>query len=237
MRFALTLAVVLAATHSFAADLTLSDGDEIRIGHVLSEKYAKARGLATSPQVKRIEEYLQTVGNRVSANAPRHLPFHFHYDPDPTFKSSVALPGGEIFVGAGILAYLDSEDQLATILGHEIGHVALNQCRDRLVRALAERRLSPAAAEKLNVEEFYASYGRDGELAADREGMKLAAAAGYAPQSAVRLLETFLVLADRSPSTPRDSKTTLQDRITQIRAVIDKDKLPIPGQEKPLTLP
>jgi predicted Zn-dependent protease len=234
VRFAPTLALVLAATHSFAADPTLSDADEIRIGHILADKYAKARGLAATPQVKRIEKYLQTVGDRVAVNAPRRLPYHFHYDPDPGFKSSVALPGGEIFVGAGILAFLDSEDQLATVLGHEIGHVALNQCRDRLVSVLAEQHLSPAEADRLGVEQFFVSYGPDGELAADGEGVKFAAAAGYSPQSAVRLLETFLLLAERSP-TPLNNGM-LQERIAQIRAVIERDKLPIPSREKPLGL-
>jgi predicted Zn-dependent protease len=236
VRFALTLALILAEP-SFAADSTLSDADEIRIGHVLAGKYAKARGLATTPQVKRIEKYLQTVGDRVAANAPRRLPYHFHYDPDPAFKSSVALPGGEIYAGAGILAFLESEDQLATVLGHEIGHVALNQCRDRLVSVLAARHLSPIEADRLGAEQFFASYGPDGELAADGEGVKLAAAAGYSPQSAVRLLATFLLLAERTASTPDDLKTTLQERIAQIRAVIERDKLPIPSREKPLVLP
>jgi predicted Zn-dependent protease len=87
------------------------------------------------------------------------------------------------------------------------------------------------------VEKFFDGYGHDGELAADREGLKLAAAAGYAPQSAVRLLETFLTLAERSPGVPNDSKRALQERIADMRSVIDKDKLGIKNSEKPLALP
>jgi predicted Zn-dependent protease len=229
--------LVLLATRSFAADPAISNADESRIGRMLAKKYVQSRGIATSRQSERIEEYLQTVGGRVAAHAPRGLSYRFHYDPDPAFKSSLAFPGGEIFVGGGILALLDSEDQLATILGHEIEHVALNQCRDRLASVLAEQRLSPTQAEKLGVEKFFPSYGNDGELAADREGVKLAAAAGYSPQAAVRLLETFLLLAERAPGTPNDSKTMIQARIAQIRSVIEKDQLPVPTLEKPLVLP
>lgn len=114
--------------------------------------------------------------------------------------------------------------------------MSLKQCRNRLLSVLTEQHLSPAGAKKLSVESFFASYGHDGELAADREGVKLAAAAGYSPQSAVRLLEIFLLLAERSPSTPNDSKLTLPERIAQINSVIETDKLPIPGSEKPLAL-
>jgi predicted Zn-dependent protease len=235
----LTAAVtlILSATHTFAADTALSNAEEARIGQILAGKFANLRGLAPSPRAASIEKYLQTVGDRVAANAPRQLSYHFHFDPDPGFKSAVALPGGEIFVGGGIVAVLDSEDQLATVLGHEIGHVALRHCQDRLLRLLGESNLSFADADQLGVEKFFDGYGHDGELAADREGLKLAAAAGYAPQSAIRLLETFLTLAERSPGVPNDSKRALQERIADMRSVIDRDKLAIKSSEKPLALP
>jgi predicted Zn-dependent protease len=236
VRSRLALAFLLAALRTFAADPALTDADEARIGRTLAEKYTKDRGLAPTPQAKSVEKYLQTVGDTIAAKEPRHLSYHFHFDPDPRFKSAVALPGGEIFIGGGVLALLDSEDQLAIVLGHEIEHVALNQCRDRLSTALAEQHLSLAQAAKLGVEKFFPNYGYDGELAADREGVKLAAAADYSPKSAIRLLETFILLAERSPTPPRDS-TMLQDRIAQLRSTIDHDKLPIPSREKPLALP
>ena len=236
VKFTLAIALLLTARHGFAAP-GLSEADEARVGHILAGKVTTLRGTAPTPQTERIENYLQTVGDRVAAKVPRQVRFHFHFDPEPGFKSAFALPGGEIFVGGGILAFLDSEDQLAVILGHEIGHVALNQCQARLVSILAEQHLSPADAEKLNVESFFGSYGHDGELAADREGVKLAASAGYSPRSVVRLLETFLFLGERSPHTPNDSKAMLLERIDQIRFLIEREKLSLPSSEKPLMLP
>jgi predicted Zn-dependent protease len=66
-----------------------------------------------TPQTTKIDEYLQTVGDRVAAHAQRKLPSRFHFDPGPAFKGAVGLPGGQIFVGGGILAHMDSEDQFA----------------------------------------------------------------------------------------------------------------------------
>jgi predicted Zn-dependent protease len=114
------------------------------------------------------------VGDHVAAHAQRKLLYQFHFDPDSGFKSAVALPGGQIFVGGGILAYLDSEDQLAAVLGREIEHVALNHCRDRLIQVLSDQHLSADDADKLDIELFMPGYGYDNEFAADREGVKLA---------------------------------------------------------------
>src|ERR1700744_6066782 len=125
-----------------AATGTLSDADEIRIGRVLAQNFEQAEGLSPTPQTMHIEAYLQTIGARVAANAQRKLPYEFNYDPNPTFRSALGLPGGQVFVGAGLLAFIDSEDQLAVVLGHELEHVALNQCHDRLVKVLADQHIS-----------------------------------------------------------------------------------------------
>jgi metalloendopeptidase OMA1, mitochondrial len=110
----------------------LSDADEVRVGKLLAAKFVKIEGLQDTPQTTKIEKYLQSVGDRLGAHAERKLPYHFHFDPDPSFKSGFALPGGEVFVGGGALAMMDTEDQLAIVLGHEMEHVAQNQCRERL---------------------------------------------------------------------------------------------------------
>jgi predicted Zn-dependent protease len=237
MMLSLVPLLFLALMQALPAGTTLSDADESRIGHMLAVRVAKMRGLKPSPQTLKIDRYLQTVGDRIAAAAPRRLHYRFRFDPDPGFKSAFALPGGEIFVGGGVLAFLNSEDQLAVILGHEIEHVVLNHCRDRLQNALIEQHLSPADSARLKVESFFRGYGHDGELAADREGVKLASAAGYSPKAAVRLLEIFLLISEQSPDTPNDSNTMLRERIAQILSVIEENRLPIPSSERPLALP
>src|SRR4051812_39084571 len=147
---------------------SLTDADEVRIGKALGAKFMDIEGTKPTPQTTKIEGYLQGVGDRLAAHAQRKLPYRFHYDPDPGFKSAFALPGGEIFIGAGVLAMMDTEDQLAIVLGHEMEHVAQDQCRDRLVEELSKANLKPETGEKLKVEPFLPGYGHDREFTADR---------------------------------------------------------------------
>jgi beta-barrel assembly-enhancing protease len=224
----------IAHAQSETSALKITDGDEIRAGEVLAKKYELAAGLAPAPEIRRIEAYLQQVGERVAAHAQRPLPYRFHYDPNPAFKSAVGLPGGHVFVGAGILTYMDTEDELAVVLGHEIEHIALGQCRDRLAQEMAKDHLSFSRIRSLPLDPFLGSYGHDGEFAADLGGVKLAMAAGYSGNAGVRILRMFLFQADQMPRTPSEAKANLEARIAQIQPLVDSQK-PAPD-EKPLGL-
>jgi predicted Zn-dependent protease len=217
--------------------IEVTDADEIRIGYALAKDFEQEEGMAPTPQSIKLDAYLQSVGDKVAVNARRKLPYRFHFDPSPGFRSAVGLPGGQIYVGAGILAYTDTEDQLAVVLGHEIEHVDLNQCRERLIKVLGEQHLSVKDGEKLKVDPFLDGYGHDKEFAADREGVILAMKAGYSAEGGVRLLQTFITLGEQMPNTSSEAKANLEARIAQIRAVRDGSDLPKPAKEKPLALP
>jgi predicted Zn-dependent protease len=227
----LVVAAALASAQALKPP-TISDRDEVRIGEVLARQFIAEEGMAPTPQITKIDQYLQSVGERVAAHAPRRLPYRFHFDPTPNFKSAVGLPGGQVFVGGGILAYIDSEDQLAAVLGHEIEHIALNQCRERLEKIMLEQHLSASDASKLKVDDFLPGYGHDKEFAADREGVKLASEAGYSGNAAVRLLQTYIILGQQMPNTQSEAKLNLEQRIGQIQGLhLPKTK------EKPLAVP
>ena len=238
----LTLILVLCAHLVAQPDSTpitqssLSDADEVRIGKLLASKFIQLEGMQSTPQTSKIEAYLQSVGDRLTPLAQRKLPYRFHFDPDPAFKSAFALPGGEIFVGGGVLAMMDTEDQLAIVLGHEMEHVAQNQCRDRLISELSTNGLTAKTADRLKVEPFLPGYGHDGEFKADWEGVKLAAEAGYSPQSAIRLLTMYVILGQQMVHTASEAEKNLKARIAQIQRLIDTEKLATP-KEKDLALP
>jgi predicted Zn-dependent protease len=213
----------------------VSDADEAKIGRVLAQKYEAANGIGDSEQKRKIDAYLQKVGDKVAANAERKLPYQFHFDPNPIFRSAVGLPGGQIYVGAGILAYMDTEDQLAMVLGHEIEHVNLNQCRERLEKILKEKNWTAADAEKLDVDPFLDGYGHEKEFAADLGGAKLAVAAGYSAEGATRLLRTFVILGEQMPNASSEAKANLEARIAQIQPLAEQS-VAMKRKERPIEL-
>jgi predicted Zn-dependent protease len=226
---------LVANAQSSVSAPVITDAQEIRVGVVLAAKFESANGLAPTPRITKIEAYLQQVGDRIAAHAQRRLPYRFHFDPDPSFKSAVGLPGGQVFVGGGILAYMDTEDQLAVVLGHEIEHIALGQCRERLVEQISKAHLQRGGIKSIRLEPFLGSYGHNEEFLADLEGVKLAMAAGYSASAAVRMLQMFVIQADEMPHTPSEARANLEARIAQIQPLVHSQK-PAPT-ERLLALP
>ena len=158
----------------------MSDEDEIRIGDQLAGVYVNRQQSGKTPEVGIVERYITRVGEQVGRNAHRKLPYKFHYIPGSYFINAFALPGGHVFVGGGLLELMDSEDELAAVIGHEIEHIDHYHCAERVQRELALRQLSALGdLIALPIEVFEAGYSKDQELEADREGTRLAVQAGY----------------------------------------------------------
>ncbi len=170
----------------------LPDEKEIEIGNQLARKYeAMLSRPGNNPEAQAIQSYIQKVGETVAQHAHRRLPYRFHYVPDVNFINAFALPGGHVFIGEGLLELMTTEDALAAILGHEIEHIDHYHCAERLQIELAMRRLPLSGIVRLPAAVFVAGYTKDQELEADREGAKLAAAAGYSPLEVIAVFEQF----------------------------------------------
>jgi predicted Zn-dependent protease len=215
----------------------LTTEDEIRAGDALLASFQKSQGFAETAETKAIEDYLKKVGDKVARNASRKLAYKFHLDPHPGFRSAVAYPGGQIVVGGGVLALMQHEDELALVLGHEIEHIDLKQCAERVTEMMQKNHLTPEEFDKLSIEDFGKPYGKEGELAADREGLKLAVAAGYSPRAAVELLEVFQFLSRDSKPAPRSDAPSLEERIQQAREEIKTRQWDESKLETQLALP
>lgn len=232
------LAFLFCISEVQAANPTPGMVDEVRAGNLLLSAFRKQTGFSETDETKRIEAYLQKIGDQVAKNASHKMPYTFHLDPHPSFRSAVAYPGGVILVGGGVLALMQNEDELAVVLGHEISHVDLGQCHQRLVEIMERDHITAEQFGKLSIEDFGNPYGKDGELAADREGIKLAASAGYSPHAAIELLEVYQFLSrNAKPTPPRKDAPSLEERIHQAHDEIRSEGWDDSPAQKPLQLP
>src|SRR5580692_4526401 len=100
----------------------LSDEEEIAIGRELATKYS-GQVMKLTPEEEALEKYVRRVGGAVSAHAQRHLDYNFHLIPDHNMINAFSLPGGPVYIGEGMLDQMETEDELATILAHEVEHI------------------------------------------------------------------------------------------------------------------
>src|SRR5947199_1591176 len=109
----------------------VSRAQEKELGDAEAKRVAEAMGLHDAPA---LDAYLSTVGQRLVEHAPGHDTYVFHVV-DMEEPNAFALPGGHVYVSRGLLAIMNSEDELAGVLGHEIGHVAARHAARRVTRA------------------------------------------------------------------------------------------------------
>jgi len=201
---------------------------EVILGERLVHEYEKQFGLASTPELDGISRYVSSVGSRVASVLPSRLQYHFVFDPNPSFKSAFALPGGYIIVGGGLLATAQTEDELANALAHEIEHVELGQVSRRVSELGKQKEM-----KNMKVSELWPGYTKEEELACDLSGQKLAAKAGYSPAGMLTLLETFKALRKGEPEEPSEKHPSLSERITQAEPLANAS----PQKQKPLRIP
>ena len=169
----------------------ISDDQEIAIGNELAQQYS-INDAKLSVEELALDSYVRRVGSVVASHAHRHLPYSFHMLPDRSMINAFSLPGGPVYIGRGLLDLMTSEDELASVLGHEIEHIDHYHCVERVQVEAKLRNLKLGvigALVQIPLSVWEAGYNKDEELEADREGMRLAVLAGYSPYGAVTLFE------------------------------------------------
>ena len=190
----------------------VSHADEVKLGETQYAPTRQSEG-GDFTVLPELSAYVSEVGQKVAAVSDRKLPYEF-----VVLNSSVpnawALPGGKIAVNRGLLTELQSEGELAAVLGHEVVHAAARhgaKAQERATMMSAGMQIAQVAGAVGGVDANLSSlvlqgagagaqmaqmrYGRDAELEADQYGMKYMKAAGYDPAGAVTLQETFVRLA------------------------------------------
>lgn len=191
------------------------------------------------------QQLVDRVGRRLLerglADVDVPYPFEFHLLADPKTVNAFALPGGQIFITDALFARLETEGQLAGVLGHEIGHVIERHGAEHLAKARLTQGLvgavavgatdpdSPVGAQQAALiasvvgQMINLRYGREDELESDEWGVILMLKAGYDPRAQIRVME-ILREASGGGSQPEFLSTHPDpgNRIERIRAIIDQ---------------
>ena len=176
----------------------VSDEEENQIGEQLARSYGWAPERLGTAESQKIAAYVRGVGLRVAVSAKRQrIRYRFYYRDEKYFCNAGALPGGQILIGHGLLELMRSEDELASVLAHEIVHVDQRHAIERFQYEMKSRQLGMRGLYRLaqmGVQLYQASYSKEQEDEADRLGLELAVAAGYSPAGAVDFMTRFELL-------------------------------------------
>jgi len=176
----------------------LSDEQEITIGRELASHYA-GQVMKLTPEEEALQKYVQRVGGTVAVHAHRHLDYNFHLIPDHNMINAFSLPGGPVYIGEGMLDLMETDDELASILAHEVEHIDHYHCIERVQIEAKLKKLDLDVIGQLAqipLEFWQAGYHKDEEFEADREGVRLAVESGYSPYGAVTLFTRLAKLCN-----------------------------------------
>lgn len=167
--------------------------------------------------------------------------FDFHLLADENTVNAFALPGGQIFITAGLLKRLETEGQLAGVLAHEIGHVVARHSAQQIAKAKLSQGLTGAAAiatydpddpssrsgavaAAMVAKLLNMSYGRDDELESDRLAVRLTGKAGYDPRAMIEVMR-ILEQASGGARGPEFMQTHPNpgNRVAEIQKAIEQE--------------
>jgi predicted Zn-dependent protease len=180
----------------------ISEETELSMGKGADKQIVQQYGIY---QDKQLQLYVNKVGQKLVSNlSDKVFRRYFFKLVDSSEINAFALPGGYIYVTRGLLAMLNSEAELAGVLGHEIAHVTLHHGAKMMVRSIGAQILSigGAIANPENAgqwlmvstamfQQINLGYGREAELESDAQGMLTATESGYKPVGIVNFLKNL----------------------------------------------
>ena len=228
------------------------ENEEIEIGRGITSTILGAAKLVSNNSLQR---YVNLVGQNIAQHSERkNLPWTFGIVDTPSINA-FAAPGGYILVTSGLFAILDTEDELAAILAHEIVHVNkkhhYNIIQKQKMVEFGSKFMSSALGkdDKTGISKRLVNMGgeliargldKDAEYEADRDGVILAARAGYDSSAMLTVLSKLqtksrtkgdesMKLFTATHPTPSDRIQALTDQMTD---EIESYAIPSPAAER-----
>lgn len=179
----------------------ISEQQEISMGKEADTQIQQQLGLYPDQE---LQAYVNRVGQKLAAASERpNLPWTFRVVDDPVVNA-FALPGGFIYVTRGLLTHLTSEAELASVLGHEIGHVTGRHSVEQMSKAqlaqiglIAGAIFRPELAQQYGglaqqgLQLMFLKYGRDDERQADDLGLRYLNQQNYDPREMPPVFQTL----------------------------------------------
>lgn len=217
--------------------VSLSVDQEIQLGLQAAPELIQEMG--GEARDSKLNAYIDKVGNRVlSSTEAGKSPFKFEFYllADNKTVNAFALPGGQVFITMGLYKLLKSEDQLAGVLGHEIGHVinrhgsehmAKHELTQQLVQATQvasggydQGMIAQYVGQMVNLK-----YGRDDEIESDKYGVKYLVESGYKPEAMIEVMEILNDASGKNKSPEfLSSHPNPENRIQKIKEYIEQYK-------------
>lgn len=187
-----------------AGSFVFSDAEKVELGGQISAMLRDRFGVV---QDRNVTKYVTLVGLTVAKNSSQAgLPWQFIVL-DTDGINAYAAPGGFVHITRGALAFLQSEAELAGVLGHEIGHVIGNHTIEAIQKGKAvevgatvtRNQFLQLVADKAFKMVFENAFDRGDEIDADKHGVTAAGKAGY---NATSLSEFLTRLGERNKGNP-----------------------------------
>jgi predicted Zn-dependent protease len=216
-----------------SAHALLSVEKEKEMGRRLVLQIEKELEVIRDPTV---QQYVEGIGERIVSEIGA-TPYEFRYyvvkSPDP---NAFAVPGGHIFLASGLIIMASSEDEVAGVVGHEIGHIKARHIAQRIERAKKLNLVSLAgilaaviaggkaggaimAGSAAASQSLQLKYSREDEKEADQLGFQYLTDAGYGGWGLVSFLKKIHQMSFQSPGTPPSYLSThpgTEDRISYL---------------------
>jgi predicted Zn-dependent protease len=227
--------------------MLISRSQEISIGEEAAPRFEEQFGGLVADQA--VQDYVNGVGRKVAEVSDRpDMPYEYALLSSDV-PNAFALPGGKIYITAGLFRRMTNERQLAGVLGHETGHVAAkhnvkNMQRQMGVQVFLEalnqlaggdEQETAAAAAQMAAGMALMKYSRDDEYQADELGVRYAARSGYNPYGMVELLQVLKDLSESEPGLFDEMFQThpLTDKRIEAASNIIKEKYPDADPDAP----